>query len=60
MAAFAAATGLPIPEASAQWAGFSVQLSDAERNAVEAGGAELGDLAGRGFNNYVAIGKGEA
>jgi len=51
--AFADATGLNAIEADAQWAAFSDMLTDSEREAVEARGADAGRSVGVEFNEFV-------
>jgi hypothetical protein len=48
--AFAEITQLSLNEARDQWAGFSVQLSDTERQTIEYGGEQSGYQQGALFN----------
>ena len=50
MSGFANETGLGYAEADLQWAGFSRQLSDSDRQGIEAMGYESGKREGANFN----------
>ena len=51
---FAAASELDLAEAGEQWAGFSRQLSDREREEIEAGGYAAGLEQGTAFRALYA------
>ena len=51
---FAAASELDLAEAGEQWAGFSRQLSDREREEIEAGGYDAGFGQGNAFRALYA------